>query len=213
MSELWSRNPQCEVANQTRSDKQRESVRLIWTNRDAPVTWPWSIHDLLPLDTGNGRLITIYQRTTIETDNKRGGLWHRRSRGHAHGMWCALSFTITKSAVTNASCLYTTRCFCAVAVNFPKIFRLVRASPDLRTKHSGAITFNSCTEHPEAFDRRGFTHIIAGFCFKNDSLSTWQVELLSSNRFIFKRDVYLVGHFVLIDISSISGSEETLLVG
>lgn len=154
--------------------------------KPAPVTWCWSIRDFSPLDTGNGRLNTIYQRTTIETDNKRGGLWHRRSRGHAHGMWWALSFTITKCAVTNASCLYTTSCFCAVAVNFPKIFVLVWASPDLRTKHSGAVTFNSCTEHPEASDRGGFTHIIARFCFKNDltSLSFWaQMDLYVKEAF------------------------------
>lgn len=171
LAELWSRNPQrkspikqpCQINRREREGGK--SVRLIWINRDALVIWPWLIHDLLLVNTGNGCLNTIYQRTTIEPENKRKRLWHRRSRGRAHGMWCAPSFTITE----NASYLYTTSCFCAVTVNFPKIFVLDCASPELRTKHSSAalnLTFNRWLKHSEAFDRNGFAHIIACFYFK-----------------------------------------------
>lgn len=128
----------------------------------------WSVHDLLPLDTGKGLLITIYQSTAIEPENKREGLWPRRSRGRAHGMWYALSFTITESS-ENASYLYTISCFCSVTLNFPKIFVLGWGSPELRTKHSSSalnLTFNRWPEHSEAFERHGFAHIIACFYFK-----------------------------------------------
>lgn len=47
---------------------------------------------------------------------------------------------ISESAVTNASYVYRTSCFCAVTVNFLEIFVLDWDSPDLRTKHSsGAL--------------------------------------------------------------------------
>ncbi len=136
LAELWSRNPQRkspikQPSQINRRERERgKSVRLIRINRDALVIWPWLIHDLLLLDTGNGCLITsIKEQPLSQRINVKDYDTGAQEAVHTvcDVLWSALSFTITRALRTLP--IYTTSCFCAVTVNALKIFVLDCASP------------------------------------------------------------------------------------
>ncbi len=123
-------NSQGQINRRERERERGKSVRLIRINRDALVIWPWLIHDLLLLDTGNGCLITsIKEQPLSQRINAKDHDTGAQEAVHTvcDVLWSALSFTITRALGTLP--IYTTSCFCAVTVNALKIFVLDCASP------------------------------------------------------------------------------------